>query len=292
MTETPIRFAVDLNILGALGLLVYGTKEDYKNFVPNGDKIRQDLKFLDDCIKYDNIELIVPFTVMKGMRPKNPEANLPDYKLDKVKRQETYKRFAKIYMNKMPNIKVAFFGDGYVKDYLDAVEVFAKLYSEEPTDLPAYSIPFDERTKPFTYHNNNLAYPALKMAEATLLGLDFLSLNNQYFLKKPVHVAKTIKSLNKETINSTVKPLALDEAVEILSDLEKTEKYIEKTEKQPKVPSPKFLPYKAFKYKVHKVYKEKQSFKEINQTRTLFLKYLTDPIDLENLEPQTDNLEK
>lgn len=292
MTETPIRFAVDLNILGALGLLIYGTKEDYKKFVPNADKVKQHLDFLDDCIKYNNVELIVPFTVMKGMRPKSQEANLPDYKLDKVKRQETYKRFAKIYMNKMPNIKIAFFGDGYVKDYLDLVEVFAKLYSEEPYESALLATPYSQRTKPFTYHNDSLAYPALKMAEATLLGLDFLSSNNQYFLKKPVPVATTIQALNQETINSTVKPLTLDEAVEILSNLEKTEKYIEKTESQPKVTPPEFLPYKAFKYKVHRVYKEKESLRQINKTRTLFLRYLTQPLDLENLKTQTDDFEK
>ncbi|MBO5310218.1 MAG: hypothetical protein J6A98_03370 [Clostridia bacterium] len=288
MTEKPVQFAVDASVLGALGLATLASKEKFLANMPSGEEIYDDILWLDYLIRNNEVELILPYTVMKGLKARNPNANNPEHKAEKLARQEKYKRFAKMYMNGQPNIKIAYVNGGFVGDFLYFVDNLATLYTEEASDGYGLSIPYNERTKPFVPYNNNLSYPALKMAESTLLGLDFLTLNTKYFLKKPVHVQNTIQKINKQYLNSDVKPLAFDQALAIMDDLEKLESYINKTEARPKIAT-ELLDYKNFKKHAHKVNMEKRSTRELHNTRTLFIKYLDTPLNLEDLKPAQDD---
>ena len=291
MTEKPVQFAVDASMLGALGLATLASKEKFLASVPNGEEIYDDVLWLNQLIKYGEVELILPYTVMKGLKARAPNANTPEHKAEKVGRQEKYKRFAKMYMNKEPNVKIAYVDGGFVGDYLSVVENLAELYTEDVADAYGFSIPYSERTKPFVPYNNKLSYPALKMAESALLGLDFISLNTKYFLKKPVHVQNAIQKINKQYLNSDVKPLPFDQALDIMDDLENIADYINKTEARPKIAA-ELLDYKNFKKQAHKVNMEKQATRAFHNTRTLFIKYLDQPINLEELEHQTQSTEE
>lgn len=292
MTEKPIQFAVDASMLGSLGLAVLASKEKFLAIVPNGEAVYEDFLWLDHLIKNNEVELILPYTVMKGLKARDPNANTPAHKTEKIQRQETYKRFAKMYMNEQPNVKIAYCDGGFVGNYLTVVENLATLYTEEATDAYGFSIPYNERTKPFLPYNDHLSFLALKMAESTLLGLDFLTVNAKYFLKKPVHIQKAIQNINKQYLNSDAKPLPFDQALEIIDDLEKFDTYIKQTETRPKL-SAELLDYITFKNKAHKVNLEKKQTRAFHKTRTLFVKYLDKPLDIEKLEhaQQEESLE-
>ena len=292
MTEKPVQFAVDASMLGALGLATLASKAKFLASVPNGEEIYDDILWLDYLIRNNEVELILPYTVMKGLKARNPNANTPEHKAEKVARQEKYKRFAKMYMNGQPNVKIAYVGGGYVGDFISFVENLAELYTEEASDGYGLSIPYNERTKPFVPYNNNLSYPALKMAESTLLGLDFLTLNTKFFLKKPVHVQNAIRDINQQYLNSDVKPLPFDQALAIIDDLGKLDAYINKTKARPKIAA-ELLDYTSFKKLAHKVNMEKRATRELHNTRALFIKYLETPLNLEDLKPlaQEDELQ-
>ena len=290
MTEKPVQFAVDVSILGALGLATLASKAKFLASVPNGEAVYEDFLWLDHLIKNNEVELILPYTVMKGLKARDPNANTPEHKAEKVARQEKYKRFAKMYMNGQPNVKIAYVGGGYVGDFISFVENLAELYTEEASDGYGLTIPYNERTKPFVPYNNNLSFPALKMAESTLLGLDFISLNTKFFLKKPVHVQNAIRDINQQNLNTDAKPLPFDQALEIMENIHTIDGYIKKIESRPKIAA-ELLDYTRFKKLAHKVNMEKRATRELHNTRTLFIKYLETPLNLEDLKPVAKNEE-
>ncbi|MFQ6749979.1 MAG: hypothetical protein ACLRFR_04025, partial [Clostridia bacterium] len=93
MTEKPVQFAVDVSVLGALGLATLASKEKFLANVPSGEEIYDDILWLDYLIRNNEVELILPYTVMKGLKARNPNANNPEHKAEKLARQEKYKRF-------------------------------------------------------------------------------------------------------------------------------------------------------------------------------------------------------
>lgn len=294
MTQTtqPIRFAVDFSVLAYLGLANYATKPKFLNFVPNGEMVYDNLIWLNNYIKYGVLELVVPYSVITGLREISSDVIIPDDKRERAMQNEIYKKYASLYMTRQPNVKVAFLGDGYLHDYLTKVNEAAQLYSEKPYNPDDMKSSYSVREKPFLYHYENVSFYARKIAEATMLGLDFLTFDYHYFSKNSIDTKKAIETINKAHFNSTVKPMSLRNAINILEDLNQSEIYIHKCASKPVFAKAKLMDFKSFKEKAHEVSVEKQENKkaiyDIIHTRTLFLKYLDKPLNFEQPSESTN----
>lgn len=287
----PIRFLVDFSLLGYLSIASNCTSMKFFAHAPqeNAEEFYEKLLMLNDLVHNGYVELIVPYTVIQELKQTKPNAYVPEHKIEERQEKSFFKNQINIYTHQEENVKFVFCSAADIPHYSRQAEEMAKLYSEMPKYPFQITESYNARKKPFLYFNENISYYATKMAEATMLGLDFLTMDRHFFLKHPVNVAKSIEEINEEEFGSKVKPIKLNSVLKVLKNFDLTQTYKHYINAQPKFTEISLLNFKDFKTETQRALKIKKENFEIITNRTLFLKYLNKPLNLDepNQKPKS-----
>ena len=196
-----------------------------------------------------------------------------------MEQKEVLKNQINIYTHLHKHTKYVFSPVDSIPLYSHQAEKIAKVYSEMPKDPFNIALSYNSREKPFLYYNENVSYYALKMAEATMLGLDFLTMHHHFFSQYPVDVPEAIEEINQTSFKSNVRPISLDEVLEIMFDENQLNNYIKQT--KPKLIEVELLNFQEFKTATRQQAEIKKERFKIITRRTLFLKYLDKPLEVE-----------
>lgn len=285
MTDSiqPIRFLADFSLLGYLGLASSCTKTKFFSFVKqdNAEELYEKLLDLDALVSSGYIELIVPYTVIKELKQRKVNPYTTEARAIEMEQKKVLKNLINIYTHTHAHTKYVFSPGDSIPVYSHKAEEIGKLYSEMPKDPFNIALSYNSREKPFLYYNENVSYYALKMAEATMLGLDFLTMHHHFFSQYPVDVPEAIEEINQASFKSNVRPISLDEVLDIMLDQTKLNDYLLEKQTKPKFIDVDFLNFQEFKTATQQEVKvKKENFKIITR-RTLFLKYLDKPLEIE-----------
>ena len=279
----PIKLLADFSLLGYLALATNCTKTKFFSFIKqdNAEELYEKLLDLDTFVNSGYIELIVPYTVIQELKQRKVNPYTTEARAIEMEQKKVLKNQINIYTHTHAHTKYVFSPGDSIPVYSHKAEEIGKLYSEMPKDPFNIALSYNSREKPFLYYNENVSYYALKMAEATMLGMDLLTLHHHFFSQYPVDVAEAIEEINQDTFKSDVKPISLDEVLEIMFDETKRKDYALGQQNKPKFIDVEFLGFQEFKNATQQEIKvKKENFKIITR-RTLFLKYLDKPLEIE-----------
>ena len=300
MQNQPIRFAVDSNIIGLLGFATLLPKDKFLYYNNNDEVLYRKLHFIHHLMQTDRLELIVPHTVFHELIKQRPLTqdivqNLPAAKIAQLRRSEFFKNYAMKYLREKSNknIKIAYFANGMIGDYIKEIQKIGAYYSEAPCMPENMSLSYRLQQKPFFLYDGKLSNDAMIMAEATMLGLDIITNDHHFIAEDRLNIPKIIEEINLETFQSNVVPVSFDNffkhiARKRLETFNLNKKYEQKI--NPKFVEVEFLTHKDFTYRAVSMMRSKKEYwkdkMNIAELRTLFLKYLEMPINLDSLRPE------
>ena len=256
MTNTPLQICVDTNVL--LFLTIIDKCQTYAQLIQTNlsEEEFNKLTWLNNLIKAKKIELIITPTINEEIRfdsksiKSNQSQHLSQQEVFKLYKKNNIKQQIQEYIQKNDNIKFTYFEDSYFLAFKNLTTELANAYSCKYTDE-------DENTskkslihsKPFIRKKSgHLSHDSLAMAESTILGLDFLTFDQDFIKKQPhYNVPEAISSINYDILKSSVQPLDFNEFVEFSQGNQSKQLKINSNYKN-KQASP-VLPYKLFSYK-------------------------------------------
>ena len=278
----PIRFMADFSLLAYLGLATQYSKTKFFSFVKqdNAEALYEKLLDLDELVENGDIELIIPYTVVQELKQRKVNPYTTENRAIEMAQKEILKSSLNIYTHNHENTKYVFSPGDYIPLYSLHAEAIANLYSEMPKHPFNIALSYNLREKPFLFYNENVSYYAVKMAEATMLGLDLLTLHHHFFSQYPVDVTEEIEQINQEAFGSSSKPISLDEVLELMYDKNLQNDYRKKQINNPILTNVDLLTFHEFKNETRKQAQIKKENFQIITRRTLFLKYLDKPLNV------------
>ena len=291
-----IRFVVDTNVLGFLALATKSKQKFFYRYPKSTETLYNSLIWLDSMLQCGKVELVLPYVVFHELIKNKPEPlstqkNMTPQQLANFEHKRYFKIIAKSYIRNNPAIKLAFMEGGIIKEYGEKVVALAKKYSEQAKYPEDIALSHQLKEKPFIMIGDYPSNDALIMAEATLMGFNLITFDKHFLTKKPFNIPNGIWQINMEEFESGVRPVSFMGLIKAMKREGTDLPYLKRTFKNTKFPrfvNYDLLTHEQYGNKVEEVLQSKKEYsfdlKNIAHLRTLFLKYMQEPLDVDNLQ--------
>lgn len=294
-----IRFAADSNVLGLLALAAKSERKFFYHYPKVSREVYEGLAWMNNMITAGKIELVLPYVVFHELiknkaEPLTTQKNMTPQQLANFEHKRYFKIIAKTYIRNNPNIKIAFMEGGLIKKYGQKVVALAKEYSEQakyPNDIIRSH---EEKQKPFIMTGEFPYNDSRIMAEATLMGFNLITFDKHFLNKTPYNVPNGIWRINMNKFDSPVRPVSFLSLIRAMKREGTDKPYLKRTFKNQTFPSfvnYELLSHEEYGIRVEQTLASKKEYylglEDIANTRTLFLKYMQNPLSLEELKFET-----
>lgn len=294
-----IRFAADSNVLGLLALAAKSEKKFFYHYPKVSREVYEGLAWMNNMITAGKIELVLPYVVFHELiknkaEPLTTQKNMTPQQLANFEHKRYFKIIAKTYIRNNPNIKIAFMEGGLIKKYGQKVVALAREYSEQakyPNDIIRSH---EEKQKPFIMTGEFPYNDSRIMAEATLMGFNLITFDKHFLNKTPYNVPNGIWRINMNKFDSPVRPVSFLSLIRAMKREGTDKPYLKRTFKNQTFPSfvnYELLSHEEYGIRVEQTLASKKEYylglEDIANTRTLFLKYMQNPLSLEELKFET-----
>lgn len=291
-----VRFAIDTNVVGFLALASQ-SKEKFFYYYPKATKdVYDGLVWLYKMLERGKIELVVPYVAFHELIKNNSanhisQKNLTAQQIAKFESKRRFRSFAKQFIRETPGMKIAFMEGGHIGEYNKKVIQLATEYSQPPEFPENLDLSNYIKQKPFLMNGDVPSNDARIMAEATLLGLNLITFDKHFLNKKPFNIPNAIYKLNMEKFESPVRPVSFLSLINAMKRENTTLPYFKRTFKNKTFPNFvnfELLTHAEYGKMIDEVMASKreysQNLENVATLRTLFLKYLQNPLCLDELE--------
>lgn len=295
-----VRFAIDTNVIGFLALASQSKEKFFYHYPKVTKDVYEGLVWLHKMLEREKIELVVPYVAFHELI-KNNKANhisLKNLTAQQIANFESKRRFrslAKQFIRETPGMKIAFMEGGHIAEYNKKVIQLATDYSQAPEFPENLALSNEVKQKPFLMNGDVPSNDAKIMAEATLLGLNLITFDKHFLSKKPFNIPNAVYKLNMEKFESPVRPVSFLGLINAMKRENTTLPYFKRTFKNKTFPNFvnfELLTHAEYGKMIDEVIASKrehsQNLDNIANLRTLFLKYMEKPLDLEELDFPTD----
>lgn len=294
-----IRFAADSNVLGLLALASKSEKKFFYRYPKTSRQVYEGLVWMDNMLKAGKIELVLPYVVFHELIKNKPEPlsaqkNMTPQQLANFEHKRYFKIIAKSYIRNNPAIKIAFMEGGIIKEYGEKVVALAKEYSQQAKYPENIALSHEEKEKPFIMIGDFPSNDARIMAEATLMGFNLITFDKHFLSKTPFNVPNGIWKINMEKFGSGVRPVSFVGLIHAMKREGTDKPYLKRTFKNTTFPcfvNYELLTHEEYGNRVEDVMAFKKTYffnpKNIANLRTLFLKYMQKPLDVDKLQRES-----
>lgn len=295
-----VRFAIDTNVIGFLALASQSKEKFFYHYPKATEDVYEGLVWLHKMLERGKIELVVPYVAFHELIKNNEnnhasQINMSAEKIAKFERKRRFKIFAQKYIKQTPGIKLAFMNHGFITEYTKRITKLATEYSQPPEFPENLDLSNYIKQKPFLMNGDVPSNDARIMAEATLLGLNLITFDKHFLSKKPFNIPNSIFKLNMDMLNTAVRPISFLNLIKAMKRDNTDLPYFKRTFKNTLFPSfvnYELLSHREYNEHITQIMQEKKEYNQnldsIASLRTLFLKYMEKPLDLEELDFPTD----
>lgn len=297
--KDTIRFVADTNVIGLLALAAKSEKKFFYHYPTFSREVYEGLVWMNNMLNAGKIELVLPYVVFHELiknkaEPLSVQKGMTAQQNANFEHKRYFKIIAKSYIRDMPHIKLAFMEGGLIKEYGQKVVALAKEYSEQAKHPEDIILSHTVKAKPFIMNGDFPCNDARIMAEATLMGFNLITFDKHFLHKNPFNIPQGIYKINKEKFNTAVRPVSFLKLIRAMKREGTEMPYLKRTFKNKTFPcfiNFELLTHEEYGIRVEQTLASKKEYylgiEDIANTRTLFLKYMQNPLNLEELKFET-----